>query len=81
MITKREYEEMILEIKTKRYQLEVLIKENNLFIQNNFTDEGKQSEVFLRCEEVTGYKKLDEEYKEILLDLHYRYNSQFAKAL
>ncbi|MCI9070221.1 hypothetical protein [Clostridium sp.] len=79
MITRKEYEEMVINIKAKRYQLEILINESQNFIKENITDDSKEMECVARGKEIGEYQKLDAEYKDILFDLYYRYNSQFAK--
>lgn len=79
MITRKEYEEMVISIKAKRYQLETLISEAQNFIRENISDDNKEMECIAKGKEIGEYQKLDAEYKDILFDLHYRYNIQFAK--
>lgn len=79
MITKEQYEEMMLDVKAMRHQLELLIKEAEVFIRENLYNESKQAEVRLVSEGLAEYQKLDADYKEVLFDLHYRYNTKFAK--
>lgn len=79
MISKFEYDKLVLKIKGEIERINILQEEQELFIINNLCDESKEAELEIAGKTFKKYKELKEEYKQELYNLHYMYNSQFAK--
>lgn len=79
MITKLQYEEAALKIKGEMAKLDIMIEEQDLFVIENLLDASKEEEVNAAAKMVSKLTALKEEYKQDLYELHYLYNSQFAK--
>ena len=79
MISKLDYEMAVLKIKGEIAKIDMLIEEQDLFVIENLLDASKDAEVTLACKTIGKYEELKKEYKESLYELHYLYNSQFAK--
>lgn len=83
MITKQEFEVLQLDLKAKIYKMEVIIEDNKTIISENILNEDVESEIEIKlaCRMIEFCEKEIGDLKDMLYDLYYRYNSQFAKPI
>lgn len=79
MITKEQYEMAKIEVDSRLARVRILMEEQDLFVIENCFKPEMEEAVEDACKYYRELKKMETDLLDVLYDLYYKYNIQFAK--